>query len=71
MVAHMKHRASTVRLSASDRAFYVTITVFLLFCFAVVAYPLINVVSRSLSSPQAVAYGQVWFLPSVDARPLV
>ncbi len=63
MVAHMKHRASTVRLSASDRAFYVTITVFLLFCFAVVAYPLINVVSRSLSSPQAVAYGQVWFLP--------
>lgn len=52
-----------VRLSLSDKIFYLIITVFLSFCFLVVLLPLMNVVSYSVSSPTMVAYGRVWLFP--------
>jgi multiple sugar transport system permease protein/putative aldouronate transport system permease protein len=47
----------------SDRALSVFMTAFLWFWLVVVAYPLVYVVSSSLSSPEAVIAGSVWFLP--------
>lgn len=52
-----------VRLHSADKMFYLTITVFLCLAFLAVVFPLMNVVGHSLSSPEAVARGQVWFFP--------
>ncbi|MCD4761056.1 carbohydrate ABC transporter permease, partial [bacterium] len=63
VVATKRDKKRTVRLSTSDRVFYFCITGFLLFCFIIVLFPLLNVVSYSLSSPNAVAYKNIWLFP--------
>ncbi len=49
--------------SREDRVFNLLNNVFLSVCFAVVTYPLIFVVSSSLSAPDAVISGRVWLWP--------
>lgn len=49
--------------SVSDKVFYVVNGLFLFFCLVVVALPLINVISQSFSSPQAVIAGRVYLWP--------
>ena len=48
---------------AKDRALYAFNYLFLLLIFIIVGYPLLIVVSNSLSSPEAVTGGKVWLLP--------
>lgn len=48
---------------AKDRVLYTVNYVFLLLIFIIVGYPLLIVVSNSLSSPEAVTGGRVWLLP--------
>jgi len=52
-----------IRQSASDRAVNGIILLFLIGCLVVVAYPLLYVLSSSLSSPRAISAGKVWLLP--------
>ncbi|MDR1542621.1 MAG: carbohydrate ABC transporter permease [Clostridiales bacterium] len=52
-----------MRMIAADRIFHAFNYIFLLFCFLVVAVPLANIVSQSLSSPPAVYAGRVFLLP--------
>lgn len=53
----------TIKPSRSDRAFLLGIHSILLFALVVVLYPLIFVVSSSLSETTAVTSGQVWLWP--------
>jgi putative aldouronate transport system permease protein len=46
-----------------DRAFNILNNIFLFISLALVAYPLIYIISSSLSSPQAVMAHRVWLLP--------
>lgn len=48
---------------AKDRVLYAFNYLFLLLIFIIVGYPLLIVVSNSLSSPEAVTGGKVWLLP--------
>ena len=56
-------KANRVRESRGDRAFNCLIYAILVLAVVIVAYPLIYVVSASLSSTDAVMSGSVWFLP--------
>ncbi len=47
----------------SDRVFNGVNLLFQALCLAIILFPLINVISSSLSSPDAVASGKVWLLP--------
>ncbi|MCG8454247.1 MAG: carbohydrate ABC transporter permease [Spirochaetales bacterium] len=47
----------------SDRLFDMVNTTVLMFCILVVAYPLIYIVSASISDHKAVVSGKVWLLP--------
>lgn len=49
--------------SKGDRVFYIINYIFLAFCFLVIIFPLINVISSSLSSPNALISGKVFLLP--------
>ncbi|MFV0401056.1 MAG: carbohydrate ABC transporter permease [Oscillospiraceae bacterium] len=51
------------KLSAAEKSFYALDYVLLLLCSIVVLFPLINVVSQSLSSPESVLAGRVFLLP--------
>lgn len=51
------------RESSVDKSFYVIVFVFLLLCALIVAVPILNVISQSLSSPQAVIAGRVSIIP--------
>lgn len=57
------HKVNRVRQSRGDVAFDVVVTAFLIIAVIVVAYPLLYVVSASLSSTDAVMGGRVWLLP--------
>ncbi|NLZ76933.1 MAG: carbohydrate ABC transporter permease, partial [Spirochaetales bacterium] len=48
---------------ASDRVFDLLVNIFLVFSFLIVLYPLLYVVSSSLSHPTAVMANKVWLLP--------
>ena len=50
-------------MSTGDKLFTILIYVFLLIIFAIIAYPLLYVVSASFSDPQAVVRGDVLLLP--------
>lgn len=50
-------------MSAGDRWFLSTIYLFLFLVFIVVAYPMLNIVSTSFSSPAAINQGKVWLWP--------
>ncbi len=47
----------------SNTVFHIVNTLFLLFCFLIVVFPLLNVLSSSFSSPAAVSRGQVKLFP--------
>ena len=49
--------------SLSDNLFFIVNGLFLLICFIVVAFPILNVVSQSVSSPKAVIAGKVFLWP--------
>lgn len=52
-----------VRESAGDRVFLTVVYVFLSMVLIVILYPLVYIVSASISSPEAVISGQVWLWP--------
>lgn len=54
---------SPIRLSAGDKIFTMANYIFLFLCFVVVAYPLIYIVSASISDSKAVITGKVWLWP--------
>jgi putative aldouronate transport system permease protein len=59
-----------IKLSFSDRLFHVINNIFLTIVLLLVIFPLINVVSQSLSSPNAVITGKVFLWPvefTIDA----
>jgi ABC-type glycerol-3-phosphate transport system permease component len=51
------------KLGKSDRLFHIFNNVFLGFCFIIIIFPIMNIVSESLSSPNAVMTGKVLFWP--------
>lgn len=58
------------RKANSNKIFYVVNTIFLTFCFLIIALPILNVIASSLSTPSAVIRGQVSFWPkgfNIDA----
>ena len=57
------HRKNRIRQRWNDTLFDVVATIILTVSLLIVAYPLIYVVSASLSSTDAVTAGRVWFLP--------
>lgn len=59
----LMRKSSSIYYSRSDKIFAVVNTIFLLFIFIIVVYPLIYVLSASFSSTQAVMSGRVWLLP--------
>jgi putative aldouronate transport system permease protein len=52
-----------IRESFGDQIFLIGIYVFLTFLLLLILYPLVYVVSASLSSPEAVSSGRVWLFP--------
>lgn len=56
-------RKKKIQESTADRVFDVCNAVFLFFSFILVAYPLIYIVSASLSDSSAVIRGEVWLFP--------
>mgnify|MGYP003760081459 CR=1 FL=1 len=66
----MKKEKRKIKESFSDKMFYLVNGLFLLICLIIVAFPIINVISQSFSSPGAVIAGKVFLWPvdfSVDA----
>ena len=65
-----KEKSSFLKETKGDKVFHAINIVFLLLCFVVIALPLLNVISQSVSSPRAVIAGKVTFLPvdfNIDA----
>lgn len=58
----MNH-SKNIKDSASDSLFNIINTIFLTLCFIVVLFPILNVISQSLSSPKAVISGRVFIWP--------
>ncbi|WP_068784643.1 carbohydrate ABC transporter permease [Paenibacillus phocaensis] len=54
---------TTIKESKSDRLFLVLNYVYLLIALVVVLYPLIYIVSASVSSPKYVSSGEMWLFP--------
>ncbi len=59
----MKKNRTLIRESFTDRIFLWAVYTFLCLVMLIVLYPLIFIVSSSLSSPEAVTSGQVWLWP--------
>lgn len=58
------------KLSRSNQIFHIVNTVFLIFCFFIIALPLLNVIASSFSSANALIRGKVTFWPvgfNIDA----
>lgn len=53
----------TVKQTPGDRIFMVCIYIFLALALVIVLYPLIYIISASISSPQFVNSGEMWLLP--------
>ena len=62
-MAIRRNRKNAVRRSGSDRTLEWILRIFVSIIGVIMAYPLLVVVSTSLSSPSAVMSGEVWFLP--------
>lgn len=56
-------KKSHLNESRGDRVFHIINILFLLLCFVVIAIPLLNVISQSVSSPKAVIAGRVSIWP--------
>ena len=59
----MANKAISIRESAGDRLFLILIYIGLTVVLLAVLYPLVYIVSSSLSSPAAVSSGRVWLWP--------
>ncbi len=59
----MAHTKNKIRISGGDRAFLTFIYILLFLALIIVVYPLIYIVSASISSPDAVYSGEVILLP--------
>ncbi|AZN39275.1 carbohydrate ABC transporter permease [Paenibacillus albus] len=59
----MSSKRTTIRESAGDRLFMLVIYTILTLVLIAVIYPLIYIVSSSISSPAAVTSGKVWLWP--------
>jgi putative aldouronate transport system permease protein len=59
----LRRSGNRIRESFGDRIFLAGVYIFLLVVLVVVLYPLVFVVSSSLSSPVAVSSGRVWLWP--------
>lgn len=59
----MSDKRQNIINAQSDKLFTILNYIFLLICFLIVIFPLLNVVSQSLSSPRAVVSGEVWIWP--------
>ncbi|GHU65851.1 sugar ABC transporter permease [Clostridia bacterium] len=57
------HSRTAIRLSAADRVFHLFNYIFLALCFMIIAVPLMNLVSQSLSSAPNVFAGKVLIWP--------
>lgn len=57
------HKSTSIRESFGDRIFMTAVYSLLLLTTAAVLYPLVYIVSSSLSSPSAVVGGRVWLFP--------
>jgi putative aldouronate transport system permease protein len=62
-VQHSSQRSTHIRESLGDRVFLLSVYFFLTILLLIVLYPLVFVVSSSLSSPMAVSSGRVWLWP--------
>ena len=62
-MAYSSMRAQAIKLSADDRIFYSTVTVFLVLFTAIVLWPIIYIISASFSSAAAVNAGRVILWP--------
>ena len=60
---HNSQRRTRIRESLGDRVFLFSVYIFLTILLLIVLYPLVFVVSSSLSSPMAVSSGRVWLWP--------
>ncbi|PLS04882.1 carbohydrate ABC transporter permease [Neobacillus cucumis] len=56
-------KANSIKESFGDKVFLTIIYTFLIFVVVIVLYPLIYILSSSLSSPLAVSSGKVWLWP--------
>jgi putative aldouronate transport system permease protein len=56
-------KANSIKESFGDKVFLTIVYTFLIFVVVVVLYPLIYILSSSLSSPLAVSSGKVWLWP--------
>ncbi|MEZ4673068.1 MAG: carbohydrate ABC transporter permease [Caldilineaceae bacterium] len=63
VTAGSRQHPTRIRESGNDRLFLFGVYGFLLIIFVLVLYPLVYVVSSSLSSPAAVSSGRVWLWP--------
>lgn len=54
---------SIVKETRADKVFRYALYIFIILAVLIVLYPLIYVVSASISAPQAVNSGKMWFLP--------
>lgn len=59
----MNRKQTAIRQSTRDKLYLTFVYAFLILCLIVVAYPLVYIVSSSLSSSRAVISGRVWLLP--------
>ncbi|MBB6672932.1 carbohydrate ABC transporter permease [Cohnella nanjingensis] len=59
----MATAATRIKESAADRAFLIVVYAILIVVVIAVLYPLIYIVSSSVSSPSAVSAGRVWLWP--------
>lgn len=60
---HNSQRRTRIRESLGDRVFLFSVYIFLAILLLIVLYPLVFVISSSLSSPMAVSSGRVWLWP--------
>ncbi|MCL2831774.1 MAG: carbohydrate ABC transporter permease [Treponema sp.] len=59
----MNNSQEKIKTAADDRLFYIIITIILTFILIVTLYPLLYVLSSSISDPEAVSSGQVLIFP--------
>lgn len=59
----MSSKSGVIKESYNDRVFLTLIYLFLGILMIVILYPLVYIVSASISSPEAVTSGQVWLWP--------
>src|SRR5690554_2588231 len=53
----------SIKETSSDKVFYIFIKILVWFFIIVIAYPLIYIISASISDPQMVNSGEMWLFP--------